>query len=106
MLARAAFKSINSYMVKKPGEDSTSNTPPPNTVMGQLNKQKSESEMENESTTDAELNRADDFKVFRKPNDAFEADSMMVVQVEENERFDPRSNTWSSANLLPSDPAK
>ena len=48
-----------------------------------------------------------DFKEYRVANDFYEnEDSFQIMQVEENERFDPHTGAWSAAFLHPSDPAK
>jgi hypothetical protein len=50
---------------------------------------------------------AEDFRTFHKQNDFYDNDDpIQVISVDENERFDPKTNTWSSSNLLASDPLK
>jgi hypothetical protein len=105
MLARAAYKSINSYIKKNSTEGTNSPQAEGNTILGQLAKQKSEGSVE-AGGNEEDPGAADDFKIYRKPEETVEQETMMVMQIDENERFDPRSNTWSSSNLLPSDPSK
>lgn len=82
------------------------------TIMDQLQRQKSEmsatsdENTANNSKEDDELNRAADFTVHRVQTDFLDHESMEVMTVDENERFDPRMNSWSGAHLLPSDPSK
>jgi len=48
----------------------------------------------------------DDITVYRKDTDYLEHESMMVVHVEENQRYDVISQSWGSEYLLLTDPKK
>jgi hypothetical protein len=67
----------------------------------------SEKPSETEDSVNDYSRTAEEFRTFRKQNDFYDNDdSIQVISVDENERFDPKTNTWSSSNLLASDPLK
>jgi hypothetical protein len=59
------------------------------------------------NTSSSENNTAmDDIAVFRRDTDYLEHESMMVVHVEENQRYNIISQIWGSEYLLVTDPKR
>ena len=99
------IKAVGNY-IKRQSTASANTQGEGETVMERLKKQRSNDEND-AAAKNEEYDQADDFKVYRSANDFYENEEFVsVVQVDENERFDPRMGTWSGSHLHPSDPAK
>jgi hypothetical protein len=99
MLARAAYRK---FLGGGSTSNSVSNTPKAEEPQGISS---SNTLLQNNLNEDMSAS-AEDFKIYTRTNDYPEHESYTVMNIDENERFDHKNNSWSSLNLLPSDPSR
>lgn len=101
MLARAAYRKFLGG-----GSSSSSNTPKAEDQASSKSNSNSPIAVPQNNLNEDMSASAEDFKVYTRPNDYLEHESYTVMNIDENERFDHKNNSWSHLNLLPSDPSR